>query len=107
MCTHTLAPSFVDCSLSLSLSLSISLSFSFSRVFLLQVAIKTLKASGESEAEEFLAEAHLMTKLEHKNLVRLIGVVTSTNPIMMVFEYMSKVCVCVCVCVWQFLEVKG
>jgi serine/threonine protein kinase len=68
-----------------------------------QVAIKTLKASGEAETEEFLAEAHLMTKLEHKNLVRLIGVVTSTNPIMMVFEYMSKVCVCVCVCVFVFV----
>jgi hypothetical protein len=57
-----------------------------------KVAIKTLKETGEAETEEFLAEAHLMTKMKHKNLVQLRGVVTSTDPVMMVAEFMSKVC---------------
>mmetsp|Transcript_12933 Transcript_12933/g.18175 ORF Transcript_12933/g.18175 Transcript_12933/m.18175 type:complete len:480 (+) Transcript_12933:110-1549(+) len=55
-----------------------------------KVAIKTLKATGDAQAEEFLAEAHLMTKMKHKNLVQLRGVVTSTDPVMMVAEFMSK-----------------
>jgi len=57
-----------------------------------KVAIKTLKPvdGRESDTEEFLAEAHLMTQLEHKNLVKLLGVVTTSNPVMMICEYMSK-----------------
>lgn len=55
-----------------------------------KVAIKTLKASGEAATEEFLGEAHLMTKLTHPNLVQLIGVVTSTDPVMIVAEFLSN-----------------
>jgi len=55
-----------------------------------KVAIKTLKASGDAQTEEFLAEAHVMTKMKHKNLVQLLGVVTSSDPVMMVAEFMSK-----------------
>eukprot|EP00041_Stephanoeca_diplocostata_P024068 m.602569 g.602569 ORF g.602569 m.602569 type:complete len:474 (-) comp22447_c0_seq2:3455-4876(-) len=57
-----------------------------------KVAIKTLKPidGQEVDTEEFLAEAHLMTQLKHDNLVKLIGVSTQSNPVMMVAEYMAK-----------------
>lgn len=55
-----------------------------------RVAIKTMKAGGaDSETQEFLAEADVMTQMKHKNLVKLIGVSTK-NPIMIVSEFMAK-----------------
>lgn len=56
-----------------------------------KVAVKTLKNIGEAEQQEFLAEAAVMTKLRHKNLVCLVGVVLKSKPIMIVSEFMSKV----------------
>lgn len=56
------------------------------------VAVKTLKNIGEAEQQEFLAEAAVMTKLRHKNLVCLVGVVLKSKPIMIVSEFMSKGC---------------
>ena len=59
-----------------------------------KVAIKTLK-NVESEAmTEFLAEANVMIKLTHQNVVQLIGVVTKATKdteVMLVTELMSKV----------------
>jgi c-src tyrosine kinase len=57
-----------------------------------KVAIKTLKDSSPAAVEEFLAEADVMTKMTHKNLVRLIGVAVASNPIMIVSEFMAKGC---------------
>jgi len=57
-----------------------------------KVAIKTLKDSSASAVEEFLAEADVMTKMQHENLVRLIGVAVASNPIMIVSEFMAKGC---------------
>jgi len=58
-----------------------------------KVAIKTLK-NVESEAmTEFLAEANVMIKLTHQNVVQLIGVVTKATKdteVMLVTELMSK-----------------
>jgi len=62
-----------------------------------KVAIKTLKAEKDGGAKEqqisdFLSEAEKMTKLQHKNLVQLIGVCTQGNPIMIISEFMGKGC---------------
>ncbi|EDQ86681.1 uncharacterized protein MONBRDRAFT_33686 [Monosiga brevicollis MX1] len=55
-----------------------------------RVAIKTLKNYEQSLRDEFLAEASVMTKLKHPNLVKLEGVVTEGKEIMLVTEYMAK-----------------
>lgn len=56
-----------------------------------KVAIKTMKGeNSESDAQEFLAEADVMTRMTHKNLVKLIGVSTQSKPIMIVSEFMAK-----------------
>jgi len=55
-----------------------------------KVAIKTLKNVSREAVDEFLAEAKVMTKLKHANLVQLIGVVTQGDEIMLVTEFMSK-----------------
>jgi serine/threonine protein kinase len=53
------------------------------------VAVKQLKreATPESEAE-FLAEMQLMMKLRHPNLVGLLGVVTKSDPLMLILEFL-------------------
>ena len=56
------------------------------------VAVKTLKNLGEAQQQEFLTEAAVMTKLRHKNLVCLVGVVLKSTPIMIVSEFMAKGC---------------
>ncbi|KAL3320469.1 Ephrin type-A receptor 3 [Cichlidogyrus casuarinus] len=54
------------------------------------VAIKTLKTQATAkEREDFLAEASTMALLKHPNIIRLEGVVTKTDPFMIVTEYMS------------------
>jgi hypothetical protein len=56
-----------------------------------RVAIKTLKNYTAAAREEFLAEASVMTKLTHGNLVTLKGVVLGGGEVMLVTEYMAKV----------------
>lgn len=53
-----------------------------------KVAVKMLKDDGA--AQKFLAEASVMTTLEHENLVRFIGLVLNSKHIYLVTEYMSK-----------------
>lgn len=53
-----------------------------------KVAVKMLKDDGA--AQKFLAEASVMTTLEHENLVRFIGLVFTNKHIYLVTEYMSK-----------------
>lgn len=57
-----------------------------------KIAIKTLKDKDDAAVKQFLAEADLMTKLKHENLVELIGVSTQREPIMIVSEFMGKGC---------------
>ena len=45
---------------------------------------------GTMSREDFLAEATIMKKLQHKNVVKLIGVCTIREPIYIVIEYMAK-----------------
>ncbi|XP_055850132.1 uncharacterized protein LOC129914768 [Episyrphus balteatus] len=53
-----------------------------------KVAVKMLKDDGA--AQKFLAEASVMTTLEHENLVKFIGLVFTSKHIYLVTEYMSK-----------------
>ncbi len=54
------------------------------------VAIKTLKPnSGEKPRLDFLAEAGNMGQFDHPNVIYLQGVVTKSNPIMIITEYME------------------
>ncbi|KAG6457919.1 hypothetical protein O3G_MSEX010563 [Manduca sexta] len=53
------------------------------------VAVKTLKAGASTEEKlDFLSEAEAMKRFEHKNVVRLLGVVTKTEPVCTVMEFM-------------------
>jgi len=54
-----------------------------------KVAVKILIDSSRA-AQNFLAEASLMTSLRHKNLVQLLGVVFEGPAIYLVTEYMGK-----------------
>lgn len=65
-----------------------------------QVAIKTLKNVDAEATQAFLAEADVMTRLKHPNLVQLIGVCTS-GPVMIVSEFMAKGCLL------QYLTTRG
>ncbi|CAB3230296.1 unnamed protein product [Arctia plantaginis] len=53
------------------------------------VAVKTLKAGATTDEKlDFLSEAEAMKRFEHKNVVRLLGVVTKTEPVCTVMEFM-------------------
>ncbi|CAJ0608521.1 unnamed protein product [Cylicocyclus nassatus] len=55
------------------------------------VAIKTLKPGSSAKAKaDFLLEASIMGQFTHLNVIRLIGVVTRSEPVMIVTEYMSN-----------------
>lgn len=55
------------------------------------VAIKTLKPGSTSKAKaDFLLEASIMGQFAHQNVIRLIGVVTRSEPVMIVTEFMSN-----------------
>ncbi|XP_036400793.1 ephrin type-A receptor 6-like [Megalops cyprinoides] len=55
------------------------------------VAIKTLKGgSVECQRRDFLREASIMGQFDHPNIIRLEGVVTKSQPVMIVVEYMEK-----------------
>lgn len=53
------------------------------------VAVKTLKVgSSTNEKVDFLSEAEVMKRFDHKNIVKLLGVVTKTEPVYTVMEFM-------------------
>uniref|UniRef100_A0A0M3J689 receptor protein-tyrosine kinase n=1 Tax=Anisakis simplex TaxID=6269 RepID=A0A0M3J689_ANISI len=55
------------------------------------VAIKTLKpGSSEKSKSDFLTEASIMGQFQHENVIRLIGVVTKSEPVMIITEYMEN-----------------
>lgn len=56
-----------------------------------EVAIKTLKAGSLDKARnDFLTEASIMGQFEHPNVIFLQGVVTKSNPVMIITEYMEN-----------------
>ncbi|CAB3360957.1 Hypothetical predicted protein [Cloeon dipterum] len=55
------------------------------------VAIKTLKPGSTNKARmDFLTEASIMGQFEHPNVIFLQGVVTKSNPVMIITEYMEN-----------------
>ncbi|PKU43833.1 ephrin type-a receptor 10 [Limosa lapponica baueri] len=57
----------------------------------LPVAIQTLRAGcSEKQQRSFLAEACTMGQFDHSNIIRLEGVVTRGNTMMIVMEYMGN-----------------
>lgn len=54
-----------------------------------KVAVKTLKP-GTMTVEAFLDEANVMKTLQHDRLVRLYAVITKTEPIYIITEYMAN-----------------
>lgn len=55
----------------------------------LAVAVKTLKVGSlPNERVDFLSEAEVMKRFDHKNIVKLLGVCTKTEPVYTVMEYM-------------------
>lgn len=57
----------------------------------IDVAIKTLKAGSHDKARnDFLTEASIMGQFEHPNVIFLQGVVTKSNPVMIITEYMEN-----------------
>ncbi|CAH1133811.1 unnamed protein product [Ceutorhynchus assimilis] len=52
------------------------------------VAIKTLKANSSTEDKiDFLTEADNMKRFDHKNIIKLLGVITKTAPLSTLMEY--------------------
>lgn len=57
---------------------------------IIPIAIKTLKDDATTKAQqEFRREAELMSKLQHANIVCLLGVSFRDEPLCMFFEYMA------------------
>ena len=54
-----------------------------------EVAIKTLKP-GTMSKEAFLAEASIMKKCDHPNLVKLYAVCSNEEPLFIVTEFMAN-----------------
>lgn len=53
------------------------------------VAVKTLKVNAHVEEKlDFLSEAEMMKRFDHKNIVRLLGVCTTGEPVYTVMEFM-------------------
>lgn len=56
-----------------------------------RVAVKTLKAQANDKAKlDFLVEASIMSQFEHPNIIRLEGVVTKSEPPMIICEFMEN-----------------
>jgi serine/threonine protein kinase len=53
------------------------------------VAVKTLKVGSTMEEKlDFLSEAEVMKRFDHKNIVKLLGVCTKNEPVYTVMEFM-------------------
>nr|KAI8745117.1 tyrosine-protein kinase Fer-like [Biomphalaria glabrata] len=55
----------------------------------LEVAVKIIDSSISSPCS-YMHEVNIMSRLKHPNIVQLLNVVTMSNPVFIVLEYMSK-----------------
>lgn len=61
----------------------------FSDLGWVAAAVKALKVNSTTEQKlDFLSEAEMMKKFDHKNIVKLLGVCTKQEPVYTVMEYM-------------------
>ena len=53
------------------------------------MAVKTLKVGSNIEEKiDFLSEADMMKRFDHKNIVKLLGVCTKNEPVYTIMEFM-------------------